>query len=99
MTLYDICKKIAIIEDGLAYGEIDFSCDKLVCAMKSGHPADVLDDILSIIGWDVFAGKTPTIKKVKETLSGLIDFQESYGVDLSEPISELQKYVKGEEKK
>ena len=50
MTLYDICTEIAEIEDGLYYGDIDFSYDNLMSAMKPGHPADILDDILSLIG-------------------------------------------------
>ena len=56
MTLYNICKMIAEVEEGLMYGEISFEYSKLMCALKPGHPAEILDEILSIIGWDVFAG-------------------------------------------
>ena len=68
MTLYEICREIGLVEQGLMYGEIDFSYDNLMSAMKPGHPADILDDILSIIGWDVFEGKDPPIEKVREVL-------------------------------
>ena len=92
--LYNICKEIAIVEDKLAYGEIDFSYDKLMCAMKSGHPADILDDILSIIGWDVNKGIEPSIKKLEETLEGLKDFQATFKVNLKKQIKDLQSYIK-----
>jgi len=42
MTLYDICMKIAHIENGLADGSISFTYDHLMAAMKPGHPADIL---------------------------------------------------------
>ena len=66
MTLYNICKMIANVEEGLLYGSIRYSYDNLMCTLKPGHPADILDEILSIIGWDVFAGKTPEDEKVKQ---------------------------------
>ena len=93
MTLYEICKEIAIVEDKLAYGEIEFSYDNLMSAMKAGHPAEILDDILSIIGWDVFEGRTPPIAKVKKTLSGLQSFQRTFKVDLKKPIKNLKDYI------
>ena len=93
MTLYEICNDIAIIEEKLAYGEIEFSYNKLMSAMKPGHPADILDDILSTIGWDVFEGKEPPIEKVKETLAGLESFQATFKVDLKQPIKNLKEYI------
>lgn len=93
MKLYDICKEIAVVEDKLAYGEIEFSYDKLMSAMKPGHPADILDDILSIIGWDVFAGIEPPIEKVEQTLKGLKSFQSTFKVDLKEIINHLKEYI------
>lgn len=93
MKLYDICKEIAVIEDKLIYGEIDFSYDKLMSAMKAGHPADILDDILSVIGWDVFAGKEPAIEKVEETLKGLKNFQKTFKVDMKQIIKNLKEYI------
>jgi hypothetical protein len=37
MTLYDICKSIAEIEEGLACGDIPFECDKLVFFQASKY--------------------------------------------------------------
>jgi hypothetical protein len=93
MTLFEICNDIAIIEEKLINGEIEFSYGKLMSAMKAGHPADILDDILSIIGWDVYAGKEPPVEKVKETLSKLQSFQKTFKVDLKEQIKNLKEYV------
>jgi hypothetical protein len=97
MTLYEVCEQIAIIEEQLACGEIEFVYDNLMSAMKPGHPADILDEVLSIIGWDVQAGKTPSLAKIKRTLKGLEDFQKAFSVDLSGPVSALKEYVKNNE--
>lgn len=95
MTLYDICKMIAEVEEGLACGGIDFSYDNLMSAMKPGHPADILDDILSIIGWDVFKGETPERKKIEKVLSELKNFKACFKVkQLKKPIDALEKYLK-----
>jgi hypothetical protein len=94
MTLSEICAEIAEIERKLDYGEITFSYDNLMCAMKPGHPVEILDDVLATIYYDVIAGKTPDIKKVKKTLSGLVSFQRTFKVDLKKPIKELKEYIK-----
>ena len=96
MTLYDICTEIAIIEEGLYSGKIAFNYDNLMSAMKPGHPAEILDDILSIIGWDVQADIKPPLSKVKKTLAELKRFQRTFKVDLKSPIAELTQYIKDE---
>lgn len=94
MTLYEICMEIAEIERKLDYGEIPFIYDNLMCAMKPGHPVEILDDVLATIFYEVSAGKTPDLKKVKKTLSGLESFQRTFKVDLKNPIKELKTYIK-----
>lgn len=96
MTLYDICTEIAIIEEDLYSGRIGFSYDNLMSAMKPGHPAEILDDILSIIGWDVQADIKPPLSKVKKTLTELRKFQRAFKVDLKVPIAGLTQYIKDE---
>ena len=94
MTLYDICKSIAEVEEGLAYGEIEFVYDNLMSAMKPGHPADILDDILSIIGFDVFKGKTPEREKIEEVYTLLKNFKDCFKVsELNLAIKSLEKYL------
>jgi len=94
MTLYDICKMIAEVIEGLMYGNINFNYGKLMSAMKPGHPAEILDDILSVIGWDVFAGKTPENEKIEQVLDELKQFKEAFCVkELQKPISALEAYL------
>ena len=99
MTLYDICMEIAEIERKLDYGEIPFTYDNLMCAMKPGHPVEILDEVLATIFYDACADKTPDLKKVKKTLSGLEEFQRTFKVDLKKQIKELKIYIKEEENK
>lgn len=82
MTLEQICDNIAEVVQDLMYGDISVS-----------YKADILDDILATIGWDVAEGIEPNSERLKETLSRLIGFQDSYDVDLAEPIKNLKKYV------
>ena len=93
MTLLDICHEIAGKIEGLLYGTIEFKYDNMMSAMKPGHPGEILDDILSIIGWDVFGGKVPTNEKVQETIAGLEEFQSAFGVDLQKQINDLKNYI------
>lgn len=87
MTLEEICDAIAEVVQDLMYGDISVS-----------HKADILDDILAVIGWDVAEGIEPPLENVKETLAGLEDFQLTYNVDLKKPIRNLKKYVSNKEK-
>lgn len=94
-----ICDDLIKIETGLMYGTIVFSYDKLMCAMKPGHPADILDDILSGIYYDVIAGGTPELDRVKNVLEGLVDFREAFDVkELTPVIKKLRNYVNAQEK-
>ncbi len=54
MTLYEICSELAQIENGLAFGEIKFNYGAMMCTMKPGHPADLLDDIFCEVGNAVY---------------------------------------------
>ena len=100
MTLKEICTEVAEIEEGLMYGEIQFSYDNLMSAMKPGHPADLLDDVLSMIGWDVFEGKPIELDRVKEWSKALKSFKAAFKVkELSAPIKHVAEYIKQEEQK
>ncbi len=98
MNIEQICNDLAEITEKLMYGEISFSYDNLASAMKPGHPGEILDDIISIIGWDVLEGKEPPLENVKETLAGLEDFQRAFKVDLKKPIMNMKKYIAEKEK-
>lgn len=76
------------------YGEIQFSYDKLASAMKLGHPADILDEIISEIFFDVMEGKEPEKEKVENVLNGLKRFKSSFKVkELTKPINDLRNYI------
>ena len=83
MTLEKICEDIAEVIYNLMYN------DDISVSWK----ADILDDILATIGSEVAEGIEPSLDSVKDTLTQLIDFQESYDVDLESPINNLKKFV------
>ena len=98
MTLYDICQEVAEIEEGLLYGKIQFEYDNLMCAMKPGHPGDLLDDVLSEIGWDAFEGKPVELERVKEWVKDLKSFKSAFKIkELSKPIKHAQEYIREQE--
>ena len=95
MTLYDICYEIAEVYEGLAYNEISFTYDSLMSAMKPEHPADILDDILSLIGDDVMLGKPVEKERVEEVLKRLKEFKKCFKVkELSKPTKHMSEYLK-----
>ena len=100
MTLKQICTEVAEIEESLAHGMIEVSYDNLMSAMKPGAPADLLDDILSMVGWDVFAGKEIETARVKEWKEALEGFKNDFQVEeLAEPIKHITEYLERKTKK
>lgn len=98
MELYNICKEVAEIEDGLFRGTIDFAYDNMMCAMKVAHPADILDEILSEIGFDVFAKRPVELQRVKDWISDLEAFKKEFKVkELNKPIKAAKEYIKIQE--
>lgn len=94
MTLKEICDMVLEIEEGLMYGSISFEYDNLMCAMKPGHPMEILDEILANIFWDVQAGKQPSQAALKKTLSLFKSFKGSFKVkEMKKPIDALEEYI------
>ena len=85
MNLQDVCSDVSEIIMDLMYRDVNES-----------WKADILDNILSIIGWDVAEGVKPDLYKVEDVLDRLVDFQESYDVNLRNPIRKLKKYIREE---
>lgn len=95
MTLNQICTEVAEIEESLAHGMIEASYDNLMSAMKPGAPADLLDDILSMVGWDVFAGKEIEKERISEWKEALEGFRNDFQItELDEPIGHIREYLK-----
>lgn len=100
MKLFDICDEVAQIEGGLMYGTIDFAYDNLMCAMKCGHPAEILDDILADVFWTSHDGGEPTEEAITELIEGLEDYKKCFKVkELAKPIRELKKYLEDKKEK
>lgn len=94
MKLKDICLEILSISEGLEYGTIEFTYDNLACAMKIGHPAEILEGVLSEIFFDVRDDRVPERDKVESVLKGLKRFKRSFKVkELSKPIKDLSTYL------
>lgn len=94
MNLNDICQEILTIEEGLDYGTIEFTYDKLASAMKCGHPVEILDNIIAEIFWDIQAGKEPEKDKLENVLKGLKRFKRSFKVkELGKPIKNMEAYL------
>lgn len=88
MELEKICDDIAEVVQDLMFND-DISVS---------YKADILDDILSIIGSDVAEGIEPSLYRVNETLTKLTDFQDAYNVDLEKPIEALKQHIAEKEK-
>lgn len=98
MTLHDICQEVAEVEEGLIYGQISFNYDNLMSAMKPGHPADLLDDIIQEVGWDALEGKPVELSRVKDWVKALKRFKVAFKVkELSLPIKHATEYIKEQE--
>ena len=100
MTLNEICSEIAELEQQMLWGEIEFSYDNLMSAMKPGHPAELLDEVLSEIGWDVFSNKPVSADRVITWIKHLKSFKRAFKVKvLSAPIKHAEQYLKEQEAK
>lgn len=92
--LDEICEHVLAIEEGLLYGSIAFKYDNLMCALKPGHPMEILDGLLAKIYFTVQEGEEPTMEEMEETVKSFKEFKEAFGVkELSKPIKELADYI------
>jgi hypothetical protein len=94
MTFNTIIQELLAIEEGLDQGTIAFTYDNLSSAMGYGHPAEIFDDIIAEVFWDMQAGKEPERDKIETVLKGLKRFKRSFKVkELSKPIKEISDYL------
>lgn len=93
--LSQICSDFAGIEMGLMEGEIDFSFDNLMSAMKPGHPCEIMDGILANIYYPAMDGKEPSMETMEETLKDLNGFATTFKIkEMKAPLQELADYIK-----
>ena len=94
-SLQSICNEVISIEEKLMYGQISFQYDNLMCAMKPGHPMEILDNILARIFFTVMDGKTPSMEDLTATLEEFKAFKDVFGVkQMSKPIDHLEAWIK-----
>ena len=89
-----ICSDLAGVEMELMEGEIDFNYDNLMSAMKPGHPAEIMDGILSAIYYPSVQGKEPPMKTMEATLKELKAFAKAFQIkEMKEPLKALSDYI------
>lgn len=94
MNLKDIFAEILNIAEGLEYGEVSFTYDKLASAMKMGHPAEFLMEALDEIFLKVRDGITPEKEEVDMLLKALKRIKRNFKIkELSKPIKDLTEYL------
>lgn len=94
MDLKDICREILDIGEGLEYGTISFTYDKLASAMKMGHPCEFLMEALDEIFLKVRDGITPDKEEIDVLLKALKRIKRNFKIkELSKPIKDLNSYL------
>ena len=92
--LDSICSELAGVEIGLMNGEIEFEYDNLFCAMKPGHPCEIMDGILSKIYYPTIQGKELPMETLKMTLGELKAFADSFKIkEMDDPLEKLAAYI------
>lgn len=80
MKLYELCERIAFIEQGMMDGSISFECHDKLYFVMGRHPADDLDEILSPVGFPALSGLEVLIEQVQKLKNDLIDFKDEFHV-------------------
>lgn len=89
-----ICRDLADVEMGLMEGTIDFSYDKLMSAMKPGHPCEIMDGILANIYYPAMRGQEPPMDVMEKTLKNLQTFGKAFSIkEINKPLKELDEYI------
>lgn len=92
--LKDICMEFMDVEEGLMYGTIDFKYDRLMAAMKAGHPAMIMDSLMFPVFIPAINDIAVDINSVKKMYTDLTDFAGEFGVkELKKPLKHLKEYI------
>ena len=90
-ALKNICMRFSMIEGELMFGGIDFEYDRLMTVMGAGHPADMMDSILSPVFWPVQAGEEVPVDDVVRLYKEMNEFKNSFKIkEIEEPLTELK---------
>lgn len=94
MNFKSICMEILTIAEGMEDGIISFTYDNLASAMKMGHPAEFLMEVLDKVFDEIQGNTIPSREKVDALLKGMKRIQRNFKIkELSEPIKDLTDYL------
>ena len=95
MELDKILSEIVDIFEGICMGTVSVSIDPLDTIMDGVPPQDVLDEIISPVGFKVQTGGTPTKEELQKLVDGLKRFKEVFNcLAVEKPIEELEEFLK-----
>ncbi len=97
--LANICIDLVEIERQLMEGEISFYYDNLMCALKPGHPAELLDEVLTYAYMtSVIQGRDVPLDSVKQLAADVQGLKEDFRIkELAAPLKRLKDYIKEQE--
>lgn len=94
MKLDEIVNEIVDIFEGICMGTVSVSIDPLDTIMGGVSPQDVLDEIISPVGFKVQTGEEPTKEELQKLIDGLKRFGEVFNCSaVDQPIEDLENYV------
>ena len=92
--LNKICNKIVNIFEGICMGSISVFNDPLNQIMGQCSPQEVLDSIISDVGFKVMSNVMPSNEEILKLQSDLRSFRNSYKCNaLDEAIDDIDKYI------
>ena len=78
----------------MIYGVIKYEYNDPVNSANPGNPAELLDDIITGIFWEVERGREPSDKMLNDTITRLRAFEEKYKVvRVQQVINDLVEYM------
>ncbi len=99
MSLVQLREELSAINEGLFYGEIEFTYDAMGFTMSFSHPSEIIGDMVGELD-DMIENDTGSPEELNIMLSGMKEMVYSFDLmELKLPIATLEKYlenIKGE---
>ena len=93
MQLEQLRDSLNAVNEGLFYGEIDFSYDVMGFSMIFTHPSEILGDMCGELDYTI-EHETADMDELNLMLSGIKELRYSYDlVELGEAIEILTEYI------
>lgn len=94
--LFSILCEFGQICGGIMCGEIPFTFngDALMCALKPGHPGDIMDDFVAMVYNRIDEDPKDNLDAVKQARDGFAAIMKCFGVNQIEaPLEKLDEYI------